>query len=190
MFDILKDEKKPIQREPTEIETPVGIQKNLVDFTDSPLCAKGKRCILTKEALDKLEKAQKRVPKGVYLEAYSSYRSEKEQIDLWEGNTPERYREKYPDENVRKKYVCYPYGNDVEKRCPHLTGNSIDVRFKGKTKNTMTKEDWALLHRIMTEDKPEDRWIRYTHKPEHFECCGTISYEKAIAEGKTTIAIT
>ncbi len=37
------------------------------------------------------------------------------QIDLWEGKTPERYRQKFPDESLRRSKVCYPYSKAMQK---------------------------------------------------------------------------
>lgn len=164
-FEILKDEGKKAVKE--SVKTSEG----LIDFTGTEFCAKGAVCLLTGEAFEKLKKAQQRAKeKGVSLEVYGSYRSREQLIQEWE-----RGRFSYiKDEKIRRKYVCYPYGDDVENRCPHATGKAVDVRVKGK-------DDLILLKKIMTDDKLEDRWIRYARENEehHFECCGTARYARA-----------
>ncbi|MBI2102138.1 D-alanyl-D-alanine carboxypeptidase family protein [Candidatus Woesearchaeota archaeon] len=207
-FDILKDESKKAVKEATEakIETPKGLV-DFRDFTDSSFCAKGVICMLTEDAYELLVKAdalakQKFRERNIRAECLSNdepclqinsaYRDIKKQIYLWEV----AYKN-VPLEQRRKK-VCYPYGNDVEQRCPHLTGNAVDVVFKGKTTKTMNGDDWRLLHTIMTGVKNqngETGWVRYGNEkdpsigePWHFECCGTDRYAKAKAQGVTAIA--
>lgn len=188
-FNILKDESKQVAEEAveTKIETTQG-SKNFKDFTGTKLCAKGSTCLLTEEAFKRLEKANEIAEeKGVSLEVYSAYRSKKKQIDLWEGKTPERYAQRFPNEMDRRAKVCYPYGDDVEKRCPHLTGDTIDVRLKNKK---MTAKEWKILKDIMASvDKPtlEPLWVKYMKEPWHFECCSTDRYTRAKEQGVTEI---
>ena len=173
-FDIVKDKLKQIAIKP--IET----QQGLVDFTGTILCAKGSRCSLRKDAYELLLKAQEIASKrGLNLEVYSAYRDLQKQIDIWEGRTSERYAQRYPSEKDRRKWVCYPYGSDAGQRCPHLTGNVVDVRLKEKT-DFPNKN----LHKIMTDAG----WVMYEKEPWHFECCGTIRYAKAKVQGVTEIA--
>ena len=161
-----------------EVITPEG----LVHFTD--VCSQTGGCTLTEEAYKLLLRAQEIAQKkGVSLEAYSTYRSVEKQINIWEGRTPENYKQRFPNEAERRGYVCYPYGDDVEQRCSHLSGNAIDIRFKGKNAATMTPEDWTLLYGIMAEAG----WVRYENEPWHFECCSTERYARAQEEGVTTI---
>ena len=148
-FDILKDETKPAVKKPTEAK--VKEQEGFVVFTGTNLCAKGARCLLTKEAYNLLQKAQEIAKqKGVSLEVTSAYRTLEEQNTLWERN---------PNSQV----VCYP-----SQTCPHVTGKAVDIRIKEKI-------DWALLHKIMSEAG----WIRYAGENLHFECCETIRYAQA-----------
>lgn len=164
-FDILRDETKLVEKKPEEVRIPEEAQ-NFVDFTGTKLCKKGEKCLLSKEASNLLLKAQEiAVQKGVSLEVTSGYRTLQEQTALWKRN---------PD----RRYVCPP-----STTCPHLSGNVVDVRFKGKTINTMTKKDWQLLHEIMSEAD----WVRYAKENWHFECCGTPRYAKAKATGVTII---
>lgn len=166
-FDILKEEEKEYAKE--AVETPEGI----VDFTGTELCKKGIRCMLTKEAHGLLIKAQETAKqKGVSLEATFGYRTLPEQEDAWRKN---------PD----SMYVCPPSPS-----CPHLSGNAVDIRLKGKTFATMTPDEWRLLHRIMSEAG----WVRYGDEkdpeigePWHFECCGTVRYARAKEQGVTAI---
>lgn len=175
-FDILKDESNQIDKE--AIKTPEG----LMEFTGTELCAKGSRCILTEDAYKLLQEAQKKAKeKEIDLEVYSAYRTPKEQQALWWGRTAERYAQRYPNELERALYVCNP--SNGEKACPHMTGNVVDVRFKGKTTQAMTWQDWRLLHEIMSESG----WVRYAKEGWHFECCGTVRYAKAKAQGVTEI---
>lgn len=182
-FDILKDDSKQIAKE--AVKTPEG----LTDFTGTGLCAKGSKCALTEEAYKLLLEAQKNaIEKEVSLEVYSAYRSQKEQQALWEGRTAERYAQRYPNELERALYVCNPYNG--EKACPHMTGNVVDVRLKGKTTKTMTSKDWGLLYNIMTSKDKDEKplWVKYAKEDWHFECCGTARYAKAQVQGVTEIA--
>ncbi len=192
-FDILKDKAKNrlegVFGEP--IETPEG----LIDFTDTEICEKGSTCLLDRMAYELLLSAQTiAVNEKVSLSVYSGYRDLQKQIDLWNGNTFEKYAQRYPDEQERAKYVCYPY-QDQEKPCPHLTGKAVDVRFKGKTTETMKRDDWSLLHKIMSQAG----WVRYGEEygsqktfevgeKWHFECCGTNRYARA-QEGRVTAIV-
>jgi len=149
-FYILKDEKKPIFKKPTEIKLPEN-QETFIDFTDTELCAKGTRCRLTKEAYDLLLKSQEIAKqKGVSLEVTSAYRTLVEQNILWE-------------RNPNSGSVCPP-----SPTCPHLTGKAVDIKIKEKI-------DWVLLHKIMSETG----WVRYSGEKLHFECCGTTRYAQA-----------
>jgi len=176
-------------KEPAKIVAEAAtIQGNLKEFTSTPICAKGSRCILTDESFNQLIKAQEKAKqKGVSLEVYSSYRSQSKQEALWFGKTPENYAARYVDENIRRKYVCDP--RNGEKSCPHMSGKVVDIRLRGKTTRTMMSSDWRLLHEIMTS-KDEDNnplWVRYANEPWHFECCNTPRYERAMRQGVTVI---
>ena len=174
--------------------------KSLVDFSGvasakqgasnidiTGICARGNVCSLTNEAYSLLLEAQKKAQqKGISLEVTEGYRSKQEQIDIWEGRTASKYNIRYPNEAERRKYVCYPYGDDAEKRCSHLSGNAVDIRFRDKTFETMAGADWKTLSDIMASAG----WVRYgdvknTHvgEPWHFECCGTDRYARAKAQG-------
>ncbi len=123
-------------------------------------------CLLNQEAYLKLVEANKKAKsEGFELYVYSSYRDLEYQKALWEGKTPENYAAKYPDESIRRKYVCYPYGDDVYQRCPHLTGGAIDVRIKGKAKSQMSAEDWNKLSQVLYSTG----WVRYANEEWHFE---------------------
>ena len=169
-------------------KTPDGLR----DFTGSDLCAKGSRCALKEEPFQNLlqaEKAaeEKKLCKGICLEVYSAYRSKAEQEKLWNGDTPERYADRYIDPAVRIKYVCDPKGG--EKACPHMSGKVGDIRLKGKTTSTMTSADWNNLYSVMTSPDPNKQplWVRYSNEPWHFECCNTNRYARAIEKGATSI---
>lgn len=195
-FDILQQEineelkTNSLLKEPAKIAAEAAtIQGNFKDFTNTPICAKGSRCILTEEAFNQLMQAQKKAQqKAVSLEVYSSYRSKSQQEALWFGNTPENYAARYIDENVRRKYVCDPRGG--EKSCPHMSGKVVDIRLRGKTTGTMTSADWRILHEIMTPKDQNNRplWVRYANEPWHFECCNTPRYSRAVQQGVTAIA--
>lgn len=157
-FSIIKDETKAIVKEPVEVKM-TAEAKEFVDFTGTELCAKGKRCLLAKDAYELLLKAQEIANQNkVSLEVIFGYRTLEEQNVLWK-------------RNPNSKYVCPP-----SPKCPHLTGNVVDVKIK-------EKRDWNLLHKIMTQAG----WVRYTKEPWHFECCGTTRYAKAKAQGVTAI---
>lgn len=184
-FSIIRDDTKPAIKE-SEIMDVQTITGNFKDFTGTSLCAKGEKCVLTEEAFNKLEKAQQRAEeKRVSIEVYSGYRTASEQKALWEGRTSERYAQRFPDAKERAKWVCNPEGGvDL---CPHMSGKVVDVRFKGKTAETMTRDEFALLHQIMTNDNPEDRWVRYKKESWHFECCNTKRFAKAKELGVTEV---
>lgn len=213
VFNVLKDETKEVVKESvqTKVETAQGLQ-NFEDFTGTDLCAKGARCQLTKEAFKLLLKSEEIARQKLKehkienvclkkevscLEVTDAYRTLPEQIAIWEGKTAMRWAQRIPDETKRRAKVCYPYGNDVEKRCSHLTGNVVDVRLRGKTFDTMTKKEWLALHDILTNVEDENgkiAWVRYGDEKDfesgerwHFECCGTDRYKRAQAEGKTAI---
>ncbi|MBI2541384.1 D-alanyl-D-alanine carboxypeptidase family protein [Candidatus Woesearchaeota archaeon] len=185
-FSIVKDETKPVINEPERITMP-AMAGNFKDFTGTSLCAKGEKCILTEESFSKLEKAHQRAKeKGISIEVYSGYRTEGQQMALWEGRTAEKYAQRFPDAKERAKWVCNPDGGaDL---CPHMSGNAADVRFKGKTTETTTREEFILLHKIMTNDNTEDRWVGYTKEPWHFECCGTKRFARAKELGVTEVS--
>lgn len=170
--------------------------KETIDITG--LCEKGNRCSLTNEAYQLLLKAHKIAKqKGIYLQVTQGYRSKQEQINIWEGKTAMRWAQRIPDETKRRAKVCYPYGDDVENRCAHLSGNAVDIRFKGKTFDTMTGADWRELRNIMTSAE----WIWYGDEKDlssteknpkrgelwHFECCGTLRAKRAEEAGVTAI---
>ncbi len=181
-LDILKDERKEAVKKPIEekIITKEGITE-LKDFTGTELCAKGSKCGLTAETYQKLEEAQKLAKeKGKSLEIYSAYRSEEEQTALWGGQTPERYRQRFPNEEERRKYVCNP--NLGLGECPHMTGKAVDIRFKGKSNSDMTVDDWKELEKIMYTAG----FRRYTAELWHYECCGTERYNRAVQLEKET----
>lgn len=176
IFDILKDETIEVEKQPFETKIAEFPSKDFEDFTGTELCAKGSRCMLTKEAYELLEKAQliaMQRDSTSPLEVYSGYRSIDEQKALWEGLTPEKYKQRFPEETIRAKYVCNP--NNGAESCPHMTGNAVDIRFKGKTTKSMTDQDWQQLKAIMTQAG----WVRYVKELWHYECCNTVRYAKA-----------
>src|SRR3989344_7332302 len=170
----------------SEVNPIISSDKDLVEFSKtvtaktpqgdvdmSGICPRGVSCVLTKDAYDMLVKAQKRAKDhGTSLQITSAYRSIENQIAIWSGDTTSHYAQRYPDENERRKWVCYPYGSDVGQRCPHLTGNAVDIRLNGRA---MTTSDWKLLEKIMLEAG----WVRYANEPWHFECCNTQRYARA-----------
>ncbi len=167
-----EEEEKAKEQKTKEVKDGEG---TLTDFTGENLCEKGKTCKLTNEAYTLLLKAQEIAnKKNVHLEVYSGYRTSQEQKDLWN-----EYATQYSDEKEREKYVCNPdlYGE----RCPHLTGNAVDIRIKGK-KDKMTPEDKNILEDIMYEAG----YRRYIVEPWHFECCGTEGYKEAETKGTKT----
>ena len=83
--------------------------------------------------------------------------------------------------------MCYPYQDDVEKWCTHLSGRAVDVRLQGRQ---MSSNDWKLLYQIMTATKNEENqpaWVKYRPEPWHFECCDTDRYARAIQQGVTEL---
>ncbi|MBI2658664.1 D-alanyl-D-alanine carboxypeptidase family protein [Candidatus Woesearchaeota archaeon] len=180
-FDILKDESKQSIKKPVEARIE---QKNSEDFTQSTenLCAKGVKCVLTDEAFALLLEAQKIAKqKSKTLVVNSAYRSQDEQIAVWN-----RFASTYPDAAERRKRVCDPYNQ----KCPHTTGNAVDVVFKDRTTATMSNIEWLALHQIMSEAG----WVRYgienrydLWEPWHFECCGTDRHKRAQSKGVTAI---
>ena len=178
-FEILKDENKPIVIQPKDeqIQTTQGIA-NFKGLTGTDFCAKGESCSLTQEAYQKLQEAQKIAnEKGKSLEVYSAYRDYDKLVALWEGQTPEKYKQRFPDEKERAKYVCNPYKGTTS--CPHMTGNAVDVRFKD---TKMELKDWRELENIMYKAG----FRRYAVEVWHFECCGTDRYDRALALEKET----
>ncbi len=181
-FDILKDENKEVIKELVEekVTTKEGII-GFKDFTGTELCAKGVTYKLTEDAYQKLGDAQKLAKeKGFSIEVYSAYRPEKEQLALWEGRTAEKYRQRFPSEEERRKYVCNP--NLGVEECPHMTGKAVDIRFKDKPNSDMTIADWKELEKIMYKAG----FRRYTAELWHYECCGTARYNRALALEKET----
>lgn len=159
-FYILKEEGKPVIKQTSEFKSP-ETQENFVDFTETELCAKGRKCLLTKDAYDLLLKAQEIANKyKVTLQVTYGYRTLEEQTRLWQ-------------KNPNKDLVCRP-----SPTCPHLSGKVVDVILKEKT-------DWQLLYKIMAEAG----WVLYAQKGDehHFECCGTDRYSRAKAQGLTAI---
>ena len=182
VFDIQKDERKPIIKEPVEVQIE---QKKFSDFSIQKLdmCAKGVKCLLSEDAFKLMVKAQ-----GIATTKYkkkivvnSALRAQEEQIAIWN-----KFAATYPDITERRKKVCDPHNV----KCPHTTGNAVDVVFEGKTTKTMTNNDWFVLHDIMSEAG----WVRYGEEkrydvgePWHFECCGTERHKRAQAKGVTAI---
>src|SRR3989344_2270258 len=178
---------KPIDVKQLEKDT-TKPSEGFRDFTGTDLCAKGSQCVLKEEAFQQLVKAQNAaVKKGISLEVYSAYRSSEKQQALWNGDTPERYAQRYPDPAVRVKYVCNPAGGEA--KCPHLSGDVVDVRLKGKTTKTMSSADWNNLYSAMTsaDSNKQPLWVKYSNEPWHFECCNTPRYARAIQQGVTSI---
>ncbi len=194
-FDIFKDESIQEEKAAKQLKDPQQIIKDTTktpegtrDFTNTPLCAKGSACVLTEEAFQMIVKAQENaIKKGALIEVYSAYRSPEQQKALWEGKTPEKYAQRYPDVNERRKYVSDPSNCVIG--CPHLSSKAVDVRLKGKTTQTMTRQDWRLLQEIMTSKDEDNKplWVKYTEENWHFECCGTDRYVRAITRGVTEI---
>lgn len=183
----LGTEPKPIDIKLLDKET-TKPSEGFRDFTGTDLCAKGSRCVIKEGAFRQLVKAQDAaVKKGISLEVYSAYRSPEQQQALWNGDTPEKYADRYKDPAVRVKYVCNPEGG--EKACPHMSGNVVDIRLKGKTTKTMNSADWNNLHSIMAsaDSNKQPLWVKYSNEPWHFECCNTPRYTRAIELGVTSI---
>ena len=190
VFDIPKDESKPIIKKPFEVKIE---QKKFSDFsvqTELKMCARGIKCTLTEEAYTLMVKAQE-IAQNKYkkrLIVNSAYRSQEDQISIWN-----KFAATYPNVAERRKWVCDP----INVKCPHTTGNAVDVFFEGKTTKTMTNNDWLVLHEIMTSvknEKGESLWVRYGEEkrydrgePWHFECCGTERHIRAQAKGVTAI---
>ncbi len=208
VFDILKDEGKPAVKMPKEVkiqiepknpeekkppeekpaepkETKPSVQtRDFQDFTGTDLCAKGTKCLLTKEAYSLLLKSQDIAKqKKLDLEVTSAYRSMDRQIEIWEAN-----KEKYHNNpDLEGKFIANPY--KCRGVCPHGTGDVVDIHFKGKPFK-MDAKDSELLEWVMAQAG----WVRYKKETWHFECCGTDRYNRAqeIARqtGKPVIAIT
>jgi len=185
-YESVKKKEEVLKQIPKEEERTIGPEQiptqqeisGFRDFSDDNLCAKGIKCRLTLEAYQKIADAQKIAKeKGKELEVYSAFRSEQEQKDLWEGNTPERYKQRFPADAERAKYVCNP-AKGME-ACPHMSGRAIDVRFR---KKSMTVADWKELESILYKAG----FRRYSAELWHYECCGTDRYNRAVAlEQKT-----
>jgi len=145
--------------------------------------------MLTTEANQLISVAQdEAVRLGYSLQITSAYRDIARQKFIWDGGTAEKY-DQYPVKE-RRKYVCDPYQDDAENKCPHLSGKAVDIRFKGKTFDTMTNKDWDELHDIMSSVG----WVRYGNVNDptvgerwHFECCGTDRYARAQTADTTAI---
>ncbi len=160
---------------PSNLQGAISIGQDLIDFTDTNLCSKGETCILRTEAFQMLQIAESIAEqKGKKFLVYSSYRTPERQKDLWEGKTPERYKQRYPNEKIRQEHVCNPILG-VE-GCPHLSGNAIDLRFN-KKEWAMSMAEWKEVAKIMEaagwapyvkDNRVIERW--------HFECCGTKRY--------------
>ena len=160
IFKILREEGKPVAKQTSEFKSS-ETQEKFIDFTETELCAKGRKCLLTKEAYDLLLNAQEIANKyKVTLQVTYGYRTLEEQNRLWQ-------------KNPNSKLVCRPSPN-----CPHLSGKAVDLIIKEKT-------DWQLLYKIMAEAG----WVLYAQKGDehHFECCGTERYARAQAKGVTAI---
>mgnify|MGYP001602760375 CR=1 FL=1 len=190
VFDMAKDESRPIVKKPVEIQVE---QKKFSDFsiqTELKMCAKGVKCVLSEDAFKLMVKAQE-IAQNKYkkrLVVNSALRTQEEQVAIWN-----KFALAYPDEAERRKKVCDP----INVKCPHTTGNAVDVVFDGKTTKTMTNNDWIVLHEIMTSvknEKDELQWVRYgmekrydIGEPWHFECCGTDRQRRAQSKGVTAI---
>lgn len=173
-----KEEPKPVEppNEPKKEEKPVET-KGFSSFTGTSLCAKGKGCLLTKEAYGLLLEAEKIAEtKGVFLAVTSAYRSKDEQRIIWN-----RYAKVYPDPKIRRKRVANP--DECKGPCPHETGNVVDITFQKKTFGTMSSKEWQLLEQIMSQAG----WVRYAAEEWHFECCGTPRYARAKEKGVIAI---
>ena len=179
ILDIAKDERKEIKKEPKDEK--LATDEGILDtnyFTGTELCAKGSKCVLAKEAYALLEEAQKLAKeKGKSIEITSGYRSKEEQFALWEGRTHQRYAQRFPIEEERRRYVCNP--NLGVEECPHMTGKAIDAQFKNAQ---MTVKDWDELEKILYKAG----FRRYVAEPWHFECCGTPRYNRALSLEKQT----
>ena len=199
-IEILARAKEPLEFDIVKFETSaeeknaMPDEQGLVDFTSTSYCPRGRKCILKEEAYQLFVIAYDIAKdRGKELEFVSGYRTLQQQIDLWEGNTSERYAQRYPDPAERRKWVCDPSGGGIS--CPHLTGFAVDVTFKGKTVSQMSRQEQQELHEIMTQARTANqvRWIRYGDEEDpskgeswHFECCNTARYQRAIALGEKT----
>ena len=160
------------------------------------LCQKGLKCSLTNDAYKLLLSAQKKAKaEGKYLQVNSAFRTYEKQKALWEGRTPERYAQRFPDPVERSKYVSDP--DKCGDTCSHFTGNAVDVVFRGKTIKTMTGLEWKQLRSIMTgtgwiwygdaKDINSDSTNVKTGELWHFECCETKRVVRAEKAGVTAI---
>lgn len=173
-FDITKSELVQTQQEAPATPNEQG----LVDFTGTEFCPKGKKCILKQDAFELFKNAFNLAKqRSKNLEFVSGYRTLEQQWALWNGSTSDRYAQKYPDPNIRKLYVCDPRGGGIG--CPHLTGNAVDVTFKGKTTSEMSRAEKQELKSIMVQSG----WVKYIREAWHFECCGTARYAEARRQG-------
>jgi len=167
-----------------DLKGTISLGKDLIDFTQTTLCSKGDECIVTRDAFELILAAQELAQKkGRSLVVYGAYRTPETQQALWDGKTPERYAQRYPDVNIRANYVTNPLvcKNDVNK-CSHYSGRAIDVRFK-KPEWKMTNQEWKELAKVMEQAG----WVRYANEAWHFECCGTDKYARAKAKGVAEI---
>ncbi len=194
-IEILGKPKEPLEFDiikiGEEIEAPeiTPDVQGLVDFTGTEYCTRGRRCKLKEEAYNLFVSAfDIAKERGKELEFISGYRTLRQQEALWNGETSERYAQLYPDPNERKRYVCDP--REGGQGCPHLTGNAVDVTFRGKKASEMSRAEQQELHNIMAEAG----WVRYgdvnnpnVGEPWHFECCGTNRYARAKERGVTAI---
>lgn len=168
---------------PLEHSIPLSIPSS-TDLVQITAVSCSGMCLLTNQAYENLIRANiHAIQQGFELHVYSSYRPLQHQIDLWEGNTPEKYAQRYPNEAERRLYVCYPYGEDVYTRCPHLTGGAVDVRIRGKSSNNeMSTQEWNQVAQAMFQGG----YVRYSNEVWHFEY-GTDRWTRAQKQGATTI---
>lgn len=108
-------------------------------------------CMAKPEVNKRLEIANQYLKEkyGLELYVYSSYRSLEHQKALWNGDTPEKYNEKYENPQIRRKFVCNPNVPNPYQECPHLTGGAVDVKLKGKAGTQMTSYDWQIVKEAM-----------------------------------------
>jgi D-alanyl-D-alanine dipeptidase len=184
-FDILKFELDGTEEEIIETTpNPEGLR----DFTGTKYCPKGRKCKLKEGAYQLFVEAYNLADqRGKQLEFISGYRTLEQQWALWNGSTSERYAQRFPNENERRKWVCDPRGGGIG--CPHLTGNAVDVTFKGKRASEMSRQEKYELHNIMADAG----WVRYGDEndltkgePWHFECCGTSRFNRAEQASRET----
>jgi D-alanyl-D-alanine dipeptidase len=176
-FDIMRSDAIENKELRSNFDTAPVLKNGKADFTKTQICPSGEECVLSGEAHTLLEKAQAEAQKkGVSIELVDGYRTVEEQKYLWN-----KWAAKVPNESERRKYVCYPYGDDVQQRCPHLSGNAVDVRLAGKP---MSASDWQMLEDIMTGAG----WVRYSQERWHFECCNTPRYARARQQGTDVVA--